>query len=205
MSRTAALAAALAMGTLLGGTALYVTFLAPKSDSDCRAGQVAGDLGGAFTLMDQTGKTVTDKEVLTKPSLIYFGYTFCPDICPVDNARNSEAADILEQQGYEVTPVFITVDPARDTQKVMSDYAANMHPRMIALTGTPEQVDIASKAYKTFYQKQEGDADNYLMTHSTFTYLTLPDRGFADFFDRETTPAEMAERVACFLNAPPAS
>lgn len=205
MSRFAALTAAAMMTALIGGTALYVTVIAPKDPNDCRGGQVAGTLGGPFTLVDQTGKTVTDKDVTAKPALIYFGYTFCPDVCPVDNARNAGAVDILTEQGYDVTPVFITIDPARDTPKVMAEYAANMHSKMIALTGTPEQVDAASKAYRTYYRKQEGDPEFYMMDHTTFTYFTLPETGFADAFQRETTPEQMADRVACFLSATPAN
>lgn len=205
MARFAALSAAVIMGALIGGSALYVTFAKPKSADDCRAGQVAGDIGGPFILVDQTGKTVTDKQVFTKPALVYFGYTFCPDVCPLDNARNGQAVDILKTKGFDVNPVFITIDPARDTLPVMADYAANFHPNMIALTGTPEQVDVASKAYRTFYQKQGDDAEFYMMNHSVLTYLVLPETGFADFFDRETTPEAMADRVACFLQAAPAN
>jgi protein SCO1 len=204
MSRFAAVTAASAIAVLIGGTALYVTLNSP-SENDCRGGQVAGSLGGPFTLVNQSGQTVTDKEVTAKPALIYFGYTFCPDVCPVDNARNAEAVDLLAERGYDVAPVFITIDPARDTTAVMADYAANMHPKMVALTGTAEQVDVASKAYRTFYSKQGDDPEFYLMNHSTFTYFTMPGTGFADVFERETTPAQMADRVACFLSAAPAT
>jgi protein SCO1 len=205
VSRIAALTAAAAMAGLIGGTTLYVVFIAPKVVNDCRSGQVAGDLGGPFTLVDQTGKTVTDKDVISKPALIYFGYTFCPDICPVDNARNADAVDILAEKGYDVTPIFITIDPARDTPAALADYAANMHPKMVALTGTPEQVDAASKAYRTYYRKQDGDDAFYMMEHTVFTYLVLPQTGFAEVFDREITPLQMADRVACFLNAAPST
>lgn len=203
MTKTyAALAAASVVG-LLAGTALYV-FLAQDDDvfAQCRGGQVGGgDIGGPFSLVDPTGTTVTDAEVLTKPSLIYFGYTFCPDVCPLDAARNAEAVDILEEQGFDVTPVFITVDPERDTPQVMGEFAANLHPKMVGLTGSPEQVRAASQAYKTFYRKQEGgDPDYYLVDHSTFTYLTLPGVGFVDFFRRDDTADQMAERVACFVS-----
>lgn len=201
MTRTLAALAAAAVVGLLGGSALYV-FL--KSDDDafaqCRSGQVGGgSIGGPFTLVDGTGTTVTDAEVLTKPSLVYFGYTFCPDVCPLDNQRNAEAVDILEEQGFDVTPVFISIDPARDTPEVVADFAANLHPKMIGLTGTEEQVKAASQAYKTYYRKQDGDDEFYLVDHSTFTYLMLPGIGFADFFKREETADQMASRVACFV------
>lgn len=194
-------AAAVLVG--LAGMGGYVYFnRASDPYAQCRGGQVAGgDIGGPFTLVDQTGKTVTEAEVITKPSLVYFGYTFCPDVCPLDNQRNAEAVDILEEQGIEVTPVFISVDPKRDTPEVMADFAEAMHPRMIALTGSEEQVKAASQAYKTYYRVQDPEAEYYLVDHSTFTYLMMPGKGFMDFFKREATADEMAERVSCFVNA----
>ncbi|WP_444667733.1 SCO family protein [Cereibacter changlensis] len=194
-------AAAVLVG--LAGMGGYVYFnRASDPYAQCRGGQVAGgDIGGPFTLVDQTGKTVTEAEVITKPSLVYFGYTFCPDVCPLDNQRNAEAVDILEEQGIEVTPVFISVDPKRDTPEVMADFAEAMHPRMIALTGSEEQVKAASQAYKTYYRVQDPEAEYYLVDHSTFTYLMMSGKGFMDFFKREATADEMAERVSCFVNA----
>lgn len=195
--------AAAAVVALLGGTAGYV-FLSQPDDqfAECRGSTVGGgEIGGPFTLLDKTGKSVTDADVLTKPSLVYFGYTFCPDVCPLDNARNAEAVDILESRGYDVNPVFISIDPARDTPEVVGEFAANLHPKMIGLTGTEEQVKAASLAYKTYYKKQEdGDPEFYLMDHSTFTYFMLPGGKFADFFRRDDTAEQMADRVACFLD-----
>lgn len=144
---------------------------------------------------------MTDSQVFTKPSLVYFGYTFCPDVCPLDNARNAEAVDLLKERGIDVTPVFISIDPERDTPEVMRDFTDNLHPAMIGLTGSMEQVKAASQAYRTYFKKQDTGDDYYLVDHSTFTYLVLPGVGFVDFFRRETTPAEMADRVACFAKA----
>lgn len=189
---------------MLGGTAGYIWLGSASDDplAKCRAGQVAGgSIGGPFTLVDQTGATVTDKQVLATPSLVYFGYTFCPDVCPLDNARNAEVADLLQEKGLQVTPVFITVDPARDTPDVMAEYAAAIHPRMIALTGTADQVKQASLAYKTYFKQQPAEDEFYLMDHSTFTYLMLPNLGFVEFFDRDTPAEKMAEQTACFIEA----
>ena len=158
-------------------------------------------IGGPFTLVSETGMTVTEADVITKPSLVYFGYTYCPDVCPFDAARNSDAVDILTEQGYDVQPVFITVDPERDTVERVAEFTDFMHPDMIGLTGSPEQVRAASQAYKTYYRKQDGDDQFYLVDHSTFTYLVLPEQGFVEFFRRETTPEEMAESAACFIDA----
>ena len=197
----AGLAAAAVVG-MVGGLFAYGP-LAGSGDrfAECRAGAVGGDIGGPFTLVDTAGKTVTDKDVLGTPSLVYFGYTFCPDVCPLDMARNAEAVDILEERGFDVTPVFISIDPARDTPDVLADFAANLHPKMIGLTGSEEQVKAASQAYKTYYRKQDSeDPEFYLMDHSTFTYLVLPGTGFVDFFRRDDTAEQMADRTACFLS-----
>lgn len=201
MTKTYAMLAAATVAGLLGGTAIYIwTQQNNDAFAQCRGGQVGGgQIGGPFTLVDTKGRTVTDKEVLTKPSLVYFGYTFCPDVCPLDNARNAEAVDILEERGFDVTPVFISIDPLRDTPEVLADFAENMHPKMIGLTGTEEQVKAASQAYKTYFKKQDGDEEYYLVDHSTFTYLMLPKVGFVDFFRREDTSDQMADRVACFV------
>lgn len=195
--------AGVAVAALLGWTA-YSIYAARPADqfANCRAGAVAGGtIGGPFALVDQTGATVTDTQVITKPSLIYFGYTFCPDVCPLDASRNADAVDLLKERGLDVTPVFISIDPERDTPQVLRDFAANIHPQMIGLTGSADQVKAASTAYRTYYKKQETGDAYYLMDHSTFTYLVLPKVGFVDFFRRETTPAEMADRVACFADA----
>lgn len=173
--------------------------------AQCRTGRIAGgsdQIGGPFTLLNHAGETVTDKDVITEPSLVYFGYTFCPDVCPFDTARNAEAVDVLAERGLSVTPVFISIDPERDTPAVVGQFAELVHERMIGLTGTPEQVKAASQAYRTYYRKEEnGDPEYYLVDHSTFTYLVLPEAGFVDFFRREVTPEEMADRVACYINA----
>lgn len=202
MTRLYAGLAAAAVAGLLGGTAGYV-FFAKGDDaySQCRAGAVGGgDIGGPFTLIDKTGAAVTDKQVLTKPALVYFGYTFCPDVCPMDMARNAEAVDLLQDKGLDVTPIFITIDPERDTAQVVGEFAANIHPKAVGLTGSADQIKAASQAYKTYYRKQDGDdPEFYLMDHSTFTYLMLPGGAFGDFFRRDDTAQVMADRVGCFL------
>lgn len=184
---------------------LAVTLTAPADRFDaCRASRVAGGagaIGGPFTLVDETGATVTERDVITGPTLVYFGYTFCPDVCPLDNVRNAEAVEILAERGYEVTPVFISIDPDRDTPEVMAEFTDVIHPRMIGLTGSAEQVKAASQAYKTYYRKQDGDPEYYLVDHSTQTYLMFPDHGFVEFFGRDATPEQMADRVACFVDA----
>lgn len=203
MTRLYAASAAAMVCALMAGTA-WLAFGGRSNDpyADCRSGVVSGgggSIGGAFTLVDAAGETVTDQQVFTKPSLLYFGFTFCPDVCPVDNARNAEAVDILEEQGFDVAPVFITVDPGRDTPQVMADYAANMHPKMVALTGTAEQVRAAVEAYRAYSKLPADVSGDYEVDHSTFTYLVLPEKGFVEFFRREVTADQMAEKAGCFL------
>lgn len=202
MSRLYAGLAAAAVVGMVGGLFAYAQFAGSEDRfAECRGGAVGGDIGGPFTLINGEGQTVTDKDVITKPSLVYFGYTFCPDVCPLDNARNAEAVDILEERGLDVTPIFISIDPERDTPDVVRDFAANHHPKMIGLTGTPEQVKAASQSYKTYFRKQSSeDPEFYLVDHSTFTYLVLPETGFVDFFKRDDTAEQMADRTACFLS-----
>ncbi len=201
--RNIAIVAAAVAAIFLAG--LWFFTQSPKTGdqfAQCRAGQVAGGagaIGGPFELIDAEGRTVTDTDVITEPAILYFGYTFCPDICPLDVARNVSAVDILAERGHSVTPVFISIDPERDTPEVVGDFAANMHEKMIGLTGTPEQVKAASTAFRTYYSAQPADDDYYLVDHSTFSYLVLPEHGFVEFFRREVTPQQMADTVACFV------
>lgn len=204
MQRPIAIISAVAVALLLG--ALYfITKGSEDADqfASCNTNAVAGgSLGGPFDLLDKTGATLTDADVITGPTLIYFGYSFCPDVCPLDNARNAMATDILDEQGVTATPVFISVDPSRDTPQVVGDYAYNFHDRMIGLTGSAEQVAGASRAYKTFYQKDDsGDEEFYTVSHSTFTYLALPGHGVVDYFNRDDTAETVAERTSCVAAA----
>ena len=215
MSRKSVMIIAVLAAVALIGLLAILTYIGPyRSWTDrasandpfdpCRSAKVAGgsdQIGGPFTLIDETGTEVTSEEVLNEPALIYFGYTFCPDVCPLDVARNAEAVALLEERGIEVKPVFISVDPARDTPEVLAEWTEYMHPRMVGLTGSEEQVRAASQAYRTYYRIPESpeDPDYYLVDHSTFTYLTLPEHGFVEFFRRDVNAEEMAEKVACFV------
>jgi len=197
ITATAISALAVAVGVLA------VTVFRPnESFASCGAAQVAGgSIGGPFELLNKDGETVTDVDVITGPSIIYFGYTFCPDVCPLDNLRNVEAVELLEERGYMATPLFITVDPDRDTPKVVGEFAENFHERMIGLSGSFEQVDAASKAYKTYYKKEEnGDPDYYVVDHTTMAYLNIPGFGVIDFFRRDDSAEVVAERTACLID-----
>jgi protein SCO1 len=206
MTRIYAVSAAVLVAALLGGLAFFVLVdrggdqFAHCYDSSVT---VAGDtLGGAFEMVDHTGRTVTDEDIITRPSLLYFGYTFCPDVCPIDVDRNAIAVDIAQERGYDVQPVFISIDPQRDTPEILDLFVHNMHPDMIGLTGTEDQVRQTAQAYRAFYRRHD-DADEqyYLVDHSTFSYLVLPGHGVVDVFRRDLAPDAIADKMGCFIDA----
>ncbi len=203
--KTIAISAGVVFVALIGTGAWYVTrSTGDDAFAQCRSAAVSGGtaaIGGPFELVNEDGVTVTDQDVFKKPTILYFGYTFCPDVCPLDNMRNADALRLLEERGYDAQTAFISIDPERDTPEVMKEFTSLFHEDMIGLTGTPEQVKVASSAYKTYYKKQDGDPEYYLVDHSTFTYLVFPEVGFVDFFKRDDTPEQMADRVACFIDA----
>ncbi len=194
--------AAFAVAVVFLGVIGWMTLGVQGDDkyAQCRSSTVAGELGGPFELVNGAGETVTDKDVITEPTLIYFGYTYCPDVCPLDVDRNAAAVEIMEERGQSVTPVFISIDPKRDTPDVVGEFADVMHPRMIGLTGTPEQVKAASQAYRTYYKAHPDVDGEYLVDHSTFSYLVMPDEGFVEYFRREVPPQELADKIGCFVD-----
>lgn len=158
---------------------------------------------GAFTLVDHRGRTVTDRNFRGAFMYVYFGYTFCRDICPTELQSMSEALDALGLLAKRVQPIFVTIDPERDTVAVLADYVANFHPRMVGLTGTPAQVATVAKAYGIFYRKalsnkpepgMERDED-YLMSHTSFVYLRDPEGRHSAAFPAGTAGTTMAKRI----------
>jgi len=191
---------------LISLTYLATTPIWPFNTEDrfaqCRNSKVtggSGSIGGKLDLVSTDGRAVSEIEIFSQPSLVYFGYTFCPDVCPLHVSRNADAVDLLDERGIQTTPVFISVDPSRDTPEVLTEFAEMIHPRMLAYTGSEEQIKAASKAYKTYYKKQESNDEYYLVDHSTITYLVLPKYGFVEFFRADTSPEIMAETTACFI------
>jgi protein SCO1 len=200
-----AVAASLTVVALLAGSYWSIKANQPSDPyATCRAGAIGGGaIGGPLSLVNGAGQSVTEADIFTKPTLLYFGYTFCPDVCPMDNMRNAEAVDILDEAGFDTQLAFISIDPTRDTPEVVRDFSANLHPKMIGLTGSEDQIKAASLAYKTYFKKQDATDQFYLVDHSTFTYLVLPKTGFIEFFKREDSADAMAERVSCFIEKTP--
>jgi protein SCO1/2 len=203
VTKFAAFAGAAVVVTLAVTFAITQVMMPAQRFEDCIEGSVAGgNVGGPFELMDHRGQMVTDAQVLDQPALVYFGYTFCPDVCPMDVARNVVVVEILADAGLTVKPVFITIDPARDTVDYLADFVANNHPEMVGLTGTAEQIAKAARAYKVYYRKQPSeDEDYYLMDHSSFSYFMVPDVGFVDFLRSDLPPEVVVDRLACVLRA----
>ncbi len=192
-ARVSLILSVLAILALLGTLAWYQ--FTPQQ----RAGGMAS-IGGPFTLINQHGETVTDQSLKGQYLLIYFGYTFCPDVCPTELQAMSQAVDALGPDGDKVTPVFITVDPARDTAEQLAAYAPNFHPRLLALTGSAQQIADVAGAYRVYYRKAEdGAASDYLMDHSSIIYLMGPDGAFLTHFAYGTPADEMAEGIRKYL------
>jgi len=157
-------------------------------------------LGGPFSLVDQTGRAVTEADFAGRHLLVYFGFTYCPDVCPTELGTIAAAVDELGEQGEQVTPMLITIDPERDTPEALADYVSRFHPRMVGLTGTPAQIAAAARAYRVFYAKVERpEMSAYLMDHSSFIYLVGPDGKVRTLFRPESTPEAIAQSVRAYL------
>ena len=168
-----------------------------------RAGsrEVAGvSIGGSFTLTDQNGDIRHDSDFRGKLMLVYFGYTYCPDVCPATLNTITDAMAKLGAAASSVQPIFITVDPARDTVTQMKLYAANFTPRLLALTGTPAEIAVAAKAYRVYFQKVKGEgADDYSMDHSAFVYLMGRDGKYLAHFGPDVGADAMADAIKKYL------
>ncbi|MCQ0969189.1 SCO family protein (plasmid) [Paracoccus sp. TK19116] len=204
-TRTLILTSTLAAAVLLVGGWLVIRPSGTDGFQQCMRSNVQGGMdsfGTSFTLTNQDGERVTDAEVFSQPSLLYFGYTFCPDVCPMDTARNAAAVDILQERGLNAQSVFVTVDPACDTPEALSEFADAVAPDMIGLTGSQAEIDAVSKGWRNYYKLlNEDDADYYLVDHLANSYLILPKQGTVEFFPRDVSADEMAERSACFIDA----
>jgi protein SCO1/2 len=161
----------------------------------------AASIGGPFELVNQDGETVTQDDFAGKYMLAYFGYTFCPDVCPTELQVMGTALDMMPQDiADEITPVFFTVDPQRDTVEAIAEYVPYFHDRMVGLTGSVEQTTAAAKAFRVYYAKaipegQPEDTDSYLMDHSSFVYLMDREGKFVRHFNYGTSPEDMAKGV----------
>lgn len=163
-------------------------------------------LGGPFALTDQTGRAVTDRDFHGRVVVLFFGYAFCPDICPTDLRIVAEALDRLGPRADAVQPLFVTIDPQRDTPAQLAEFTALFSPRILGLTGTPEQIDEAAKRYRVYYAKAKGGDDNaYTMDHSAFLYLLDRQGRTVEVLPHATPPDRLAAALTAVLDQPSAT
>jgi protein SCO1/2 len=187
------------IGALAGAAALIV-IRAPTGPEVATTGTAL--IGGPFTLVGRDGKPVTDRAFRGKYMLIFFGFTHCPDICPAELQVMSAALDELGPKANEIIPIFITLDPERDTPPVVTGYVMNFSPRFVGLTGSPEQIAEAAKAYRVTYSKfQEEGAkpDHYSIDHLALVFLMGKDGEYLTHFAYGTPAAKMAETLRRYL------
>ena len=173
-----------------------------------KAGEVTKvQVGGDFELINQYGETVRNSDFLGGYMLIFFGYTYCPDVCPTTLSTISTALDTLGDSAAAITPIFVTVDPERDTPGYLKDYLQHFHPAIQGLTGSVEKIKKVAKAYGVYYAKvqeesdTDTDADDYLMDHTSLTFLMGPDGEYSAHFGHSTSADAMAEKIAGILAA----
>lgn len=187
-----------AVAALIAGGLVGLVTLQTKLFGSARSVSTGQALvGGPFALTGPGGKTVRDSDFRGKYMLIYFGFAQCPDICPAALQVISTALDQIGDKVKKVQPIFITLDPERDAPDVMAAYVSAFHPKMIGLTGTPETIAKAAKAYRVFYRKvpDPGSANAYTVDHSSIVYLMGPDGKFVTHFTHGTDPDVMAKRL----------
>ena len=162
--------------------------------------KAAVKIGGPFALTNHFGEKVTASTYLGQYLFIYFGYGYCPDICPTELANMAATLDNLGSASAQVQPLFITVDPERDTVEFLSEYVAQFHPNFVGLTGTPAEIASVAKNYRVFYRKVESeDSSEYLMDHSGFVYLMGPDGLFLTMFRGGTNPESIGKTIATYI------
>jgi len=180
--------------------ALYFLVFSPQKMAETEPGV---PIGGAFSLLDHQGRRVSDSDFRGRYMLIYFGYSFCPDVCPLELTRMGRALDLAGAAGVDLdglAPLFITIDPERDTVEQLAGYVPLFHPRLTGLTGTQDEIDAVTGAYRIYARKAAGageDPGDYLMDHSSMLLLMGPDGGFVTVF----TPRESVDEIAARLKA----
>ncbi len=159
------------------------------------ADEDAGDIGAPFTLTDHTGRRVSDTDFRGKYMLIFFGYTFCPDVCPMSLANMAATLDLLGEDAEQIQPIFITLDPERDGVKGLGAFVSAFHPKLVGLTGTPEEIADVAEAYNVVYYKVAHPSGTYFINHSADVYLMGPDGAFIGSLDHDAPPEGAAAAI----------
>jgi cytochrome oxidase Cu insertion factor (SCO1/SenC/PrrC family) len=191
------------LGLAIASAALFLNVARVAAEELPSAAQLMDDLmwgrgpiGGPFALVDQTGKLRNDAEFRGKLLLIYFGYTYCPDICPTDLLAIAQALDALGIAGDAVQPIFISVDPDRDTPEHLREYVSAFHPRLVGLTGTHEQIRRVALSYKAYYAKVLSEkGEDYVIDHTGVTYVVGRNGEYLGFIPPQTSAERLAEIV----------
>lgn len=179
-----------------GGALMLRTYVPPSTPQVSSVGET--DIHSEFSLTDHSGRAVTEADFAGRWQLVFFGFTHCPDICPTTLAYMASVFDLLGPEAERVAPLFITVDPARDTVPVMAEYVSAFHPRLVGLTGTEAQVAEATRNFRTWYERMDDEnaPDGYMMAHAGHIYLMRPDGRFDDVFqEQDQSPENMAGQV----------
>lgn len=189
---------------LLAMAVTAVWLLSPNDDGaggTTRASTPRSAFGGPFILIDHTGRTVTERDYLGQVLLVFFGYTFCPDVCPTTLHGVAEALDHLGPLADQVQPLFVTIDPERDTPTHLADYVGHFDRRIVGLSGSPEQVRKAAKAYHARFAKVGEDSDSYLMDHTAMLYVMGRDGEFIAHLPHDVPGKRIAEYLRPHLTA----
>lgn len=191
-------------GLIVGGVTALAVFPEARARLLPQAGvKVVGQalIGGPFTLTDHTGKRVTDQDFRGRHMLVFFGFTFCPDICPSALQVVSAALDKLGPKADRFVPVLVSVDPEHDTPMQLASYVQSFHPRLVGLTGTPAEIDAVVKAYRVYVRKVSDPKSSagYTIDHTSLIYVMGPDGSYRSHFAHTTDADAMAERLAKLL------
>ena len=183
----------LLVAALAGGVLWHESEKVPGLGRVVSTGQA--DIGGPFQLTDQSGKRVTDKDFRGRYMLIYFGYSFCPDVCPTTLAVMAKALEKVGDRSRRIAPILITIDPERDTPKVLEDYVKAFGPTFVGLTGNAAEIKDVEKKYRVYAVKKPLDGGNYGMDHSSVIYLMGPDGKLVSFYDEAISPDDLAKEL----------
>ncbi len=183
------------IGMLLAAVTIYLVTSPPGSNQQARPSAI----GGPFSLVNQDQVRVTEKDLLGRPTVIFFGFTHCPDICPTALYELTQIFEALGPDVAKVNAYFITVDPERDTPEQMKLYLSSFHPRLNALSGTPEEIRAVMKAYRAYAQKVPLDKGGYTMDHTAAAYLMNKNGEFAQVFDLKKDPKEAAKVLRSYF------
>lgn len=177
------------------GTWVAIREPQPAKTVDTAALKPVAGIGGAFDLVDQTGKPFTQADLVGHPNLVFFGYTYCPDVCPTTLLEAEGWMKALEADADRLHVIFVTVDPERDTPKKLQDYLSSFDPRFIGLSGPRDKIDAMLKAYRVFARKVEGKGGEYTMDHTAAVYMIDPQGRFVGIINFQEDTAKAMTKI----------